>query len=83
MRFTRVISVNGRLQICARDKVYYSSYIIRMLYCCNIFKICDPQEISNLYVMFHTRLVLHWRASQQTTKRLIEQMLVSILLLLS
>ena len=35
MKFTRVIPVNGRLQICARDKVQYGSLYLATGQCSN------------------------------------------------
>ena len=70
MKFARVISVNGRRQICARDKVLMAVFFLHII---NF----HLQEVNNLYEMFHTRDGLHRRAYQHKTSNVVELMLAS------
>ena len=69
MKFARVIRVEGKWQICIRDKVYngHKQVYVYLVY-------ISLQEVSNLYEMFHTRSTLHRRAYQHKTSNVIELM---------
>ena len=69
MKFARVIKVDGKLQICIRDKVV----AIDFLGIISLF-LTYQQEVYNVYELFHTRHMLHLRAYKHKTCNIIEHM---------